>query len=366
MSRTVAVVFGGQSNENEISVITGTMAANVLKSGGDNVIVVYISQQGEFFTGEKLTEITAFKGGGFAECPHALFAQGGIYVLNKRGKPKKFVKVDAVLNCCHGGAGEGGGLSGLCDLLGLPLAGAGTFESSVFMNKYLTKLILQPLGIKTADFALVKSLDELNSLKNMPQFPVIVKPANLGSSIGVEKAETPEQLEYAVQNALVYDSAVIVETFFAEHREINCAAYFANGEIVTSECEEAIASGELLSFEDKYTGGGKSRYPADIPEDMSQLIKETVKKVYGGLNMRGIVRFDFLVSGGKVYLCEVNTVPGSLSYYLLSKGFKDFYRVLDGVLKQAATDFAQKQSKKLLKTGILENISANTCKLGAK
>lgn len=366
MSRTVAVVFGGKSNENEISVITGTMAANVLKSGGDEVIAVYISQSGEFFTGEDLTDITAFKGGGFTRCPQALFAQGGIYVLNKRKKPKKFIKVDAVLNCCHGGPGEGGGISGLCEMLSLPLAGAGTFESAAFMNKYFTKLVLKPLGVNTADYCLVESLEKLNCPDDIPELPVIVKPANLGSSIGVEVAKTSEQLLCAVQNALVYDSAAVVEKFLPDRREINCAAYFADGEIITSECEESIASGALLSFEDKYAGGGKSRYPADIPEDTSRQIKNTVKEVYGKLKMRGIVRFDFLISENKVYLCEVNTVPGSLSYYLLSSGFKDFYRVLNGVINQALSDFAEKNGKKLLRTGILENVSANTCKLGAK
>lgn len=366
MRKNIAVVFGGASNENEISVITGTMAANVLKSGGDNVFAVYVTQGGEFFTGERLTEISSFKDGGFKECTHALFAPQGMCVLNRRGKIKKYIKLDAMLNCCHGGAGEGGGLSGLCDMLSLPLAGAGLFGSAAFMDKYYTKLLFKALDIKFADFAVIKTAEEINCADNMPDFPVIVKPVNLGSSIGVEKAETAEQLESAVKSALVYDSAVLVEKYLSPRREINCAAYFAGGEIVTSECEEAIASGELLSFEDKYTGGGKSRYPADIPADMSELIKNTVKKVYAVLGMRGIVRFDFIIYEDEVYLSEVNTVPGSLSYYLLSSGFKDFYRVLNGVIVQAIEDFKIKSGKKLIKTGILENVSANACKTGIK
>jgi len=105
--RNIAVIFGGKSNENEISVITGTMAANVLKSGGDTVIPVYISREGTVYTGDNLADINIFKNRKWASCPRAVIAMGGIYSLNKRGKLKKFRKVDVALNCCHGGAGRG-------------------------------------------------------------------------------------------------------------------------------------------------------------------------------------------------------------------------------------------------------------------
>lgn len=366
MSKTILVIFGGVSNENEISVITGTMAANVLKSGGDTVLPVYISQKGGIYAGEMLADINNFKGENYLKAPRAVIADGGVYILNKRGKIKNFTKVDAALNCCHGGSGEGGAVSGLCALAQIPLASAGIFESSVFMDKYLTKLILSPLNIKTAPFAYITAAEQLDFPADMPDFPVIVKPVSLGSSIGVEKAETAEQLKSAVECALMYDSAVIVEKYLENRREINCAAYFSDGKVITGECEESLSGGDLLSFEDKYMGGGKSVLPADIPADMSDSIKNITKKVYSSLNMRGIVRFDFILCGNEVYLSEVNIVPGSLSYYILSKGFKDFYKVLSKVLKQAEEDFKAQSAKKLLKTGILENIPANACKLGRK
>lgn len=366
MSKTILVIFGGVSNENEISVITGTMAANVLKSGGDVVIPVYISQKGDIYAGESLADINNFKGYSYAAAPRAIIADGGVYILNKRGKIKKYIKADVALNCCHGGAGEGGAVGGLCLLAKIPLASAGIFESAVFMDKYLTKLILSPLNVKTAEYTYVTDLQQLNCPAYMPDFPVIVKPVSLGSSIGVEKAETAEQLKNAVECGLMYDSAVIVERYLENRREINCAAYFSDGEVITGECEEAFSGGDLLSFEDKYMGGGKSVLPADIPADISDLIKNTAKKVYSSLNMRGIVRFDFILCGNEVYLSEVNTVPGSLSYYILSRGFKDFYKVLSKVIKQAEEDFRLQSAKKILRTGILENIPANACKLGRK
>lgn len=366
MSKTIAVVFGGVSNENEISVITGTMAANVLKSGGFTVLPLYISQSGDMFCDEKLCDVTSFKGGDFSRFQRAFFAKGGIYALNKRGKPKKFHRVDVALNCCHGGAEEGGAVSGACKLNKIPLASAGIFESSVFMDKYLTKLILSSLNVKTAEFAYVKSIENLHTRGDMPQFPVIVKPVSLGSSIGVEKAENAEELENAVLSGLIYDSAVIVEEYLEARREINCAAYMSADGVRTSECEEAVSGGDILSFEDKYRGGGKSVLPADIPPDISRLIKDTTRGVYEKLNMRGIVRFDYILSKGQTYLSEINTVPGSLSYYLLSGGFKDFLPVLKDVISRAEKDFAAEAGKKLLRTGILENIAPNTCKTGAK
>ncbi len=366
MSKTILVIFGGASNENEISVITGTMAANVLKSGGDTVLPVYISQNGDIYADEQLAEVSNFKGKKYLSAPRAVIADGGAYILTKRGKIKRHIKADVALNCCHGGDGEGGAVSGLCAVAKIPLASAGIFESAVFMDKYLTKLILSPLGIKTAEYKYVTNAEQLNCPHNMPDFPVIVKPVSLGSSIGVQKAETREQLVEAVETALLYDSAVIVEKYLENRREINCAAYFADGAVITGECEEAFSNGDLLSFEDKYMGGGRSVLPADIPADISDLIKNITEKVYSTLNMRGIVRFDFILCGNDVYLSEVNTVPGSLSYYILSKGFKDFYKVLSAVIEQAQSDFNAKHAKKLLTTGILENIPANACKLGKK
>lgn len=365
MGRSIAVVFGGISNENEISVITGTMAANVLKSGGENVVPLYISQKGEMFTGAGLADIGNFKNGNYSVFPRAIVAKGGIYALNKRERPKKFVKIDVALNCCHGGFGEGGGVCGLFALNGIPLASAGMFESAAFMDKYYTKLVLGALGVNVAPYVYIRNASSFSEAEELG-YPLIVKPAKLGSSIGIEVAENSSELESAVQAAFFYDDGVIAEKFLEGRREINCAAYYSKGKVTTSECEEAIAGGDILSYDDKYSGGGKSVLPADIPEAISTEIKSTTENVYSKLNMRGIVRFDYIISGGKVYLSEINTVPGSLSYYLLSSGFKNFYPVLQAVIVQAFEDFKAASEKKILTTGILNNIPKGPNKLGRK
>ena len=355
MGKNIAVIFGGKSNEAEVSVITGTMASNVLKSGGNTVIPLYMSGQGELFTGDELLDITNYRDGTKVKFPRALIGKGGVYVLNKRGKIKKFLKVDVALNCCHGGWGEGGGVCGLFALNDIPLASAGMFESAVFMDKYFTKLILRSLGVKTVKYAYMRRPHEYLTAEKLG-YPLIVKPVKLGSSIGIELVENREELETAVASAFLYDDGVICEKYIEDRREINCSAYYADGKVITSECEEAVTSNDILSFDDKYTGGGKSVLPAHIPEPIAKKIKKITANVYSRLNMRGIVRFDFLLSGEEIYLSEVNTVPGSLSYYLLSSGFKQFYPVLQAVIAQAEVDYKCASQKTILKTGILNDI----------
>lgn len=355
MGKNIAVVFGGRSNENEISIITGTMAANVLKSGGDRVIPLYLTCDNEFFCGEGLADISVFKDGGYKKFNKAFVANGGVYVLNKRGRVKKFVKIDVALNCCHGGLGEGGGVCGLFALNSIPLASAGMFESAAFLDKYYTKLVLKSLGVKTCEYVYLRSPEEYSSAEKLG-YPLIVKPAKLGSSIGIECVENAEELKEAVEAAFLYDDGVLCEKYVEDRREINCAAYYSKGKVLTSECEEAVTAGEILSFDDKYAGGGKSVLPAHIPDAISNKIKKITADVYSKLNMRGIVRFDFLLSGTTVYLSEINTVPGSLSYYLLSGGFKEFYPVLQAVIAQAEEDFITAGKKTVLTTGILKSI----------
>lgn len=361
MTKNIIVVFGGVSNENEISVITGTMAANVLKNGGMGVIPVYISQSGDFYSGEELLEVKTFKQPNFKKCRKAVIADGGIYLINGRGKLKKHVKADCVLNCCHGGWGEGGGLSGICAAAELPLAGADIFSSSAFMDKYLTKIVLAGLGVRVAPYRYIKP--DCKDLCGLP-YPLIVKPSSLGSSIGIQKVSDGDELKCALDCAFIYDGAAIVEKYLYPRREINCAAYRAGDEVIVSECEEAVTSGDILSFEDKYQGGGRSVIPADIPREDADYIRQTTRTVYEKLNMRGIVRFDYIISD-EVYLSEVNTVPGSLGYYLFAKSFKDFFSVLEGIIVQAERDFARSH-KQLLTTGILKNIPENAAKMGHK
>ena len=364
MGRNIAVVFGGRSNENEISVITGTMALNVLKSGGDSVIPLYISCEGEIFTGENLSDINAFSKD-ISAFPRAQITKGGVYICNKRGKPKKFVPLYAAVNCCHGGLGEGGGVCGLFAVNGIPFASAGMFESAAFMDKYFTKLVLSALNVRVAEYKYIRGISEIDIAEKLG-YPLIIKPAKLGSSIGVVRADDRAQLEAGLESAFLLDDGVIIEGYFQDKREINCAACLTEGELLISECEEALPKSGVYSFEDKYTGEGASVLPADIPKRTAGEIKNIVREVYTRLNMRGIVRFDFILSGGQIYLSEINTVPGSLAYYLFADGFKKFYPVLSAVIARAVLDNDEQDKKRIIHTGILDNIPSNACKHNRK
>ena len=359
MSKNIAVFFGGVSGENEISIITGTMACNLLKRSGCAVLPVYITQGGDFLCGDNLADIKNLSGGKIPPSQNVCFAKGGIYVLSKRGKPKKFLPVYCAPNCCHGGWGEGGGISGLCLAMSIPLASAGVFESSALIDKYLTKILMKGLGVPTVEYLYLRDMGGATHVKD---FPVMVKPARLGSSIGVVKADNSAQLTDALQAAFALDTAVLVERYISDRREINCAAYFADGKIVTSPCEE-VFGGDILSYDDKYSGSGKRVFPAHIPQQQQEYIRSVTAKVYSALCMRGIVRFDFIIEGEKVYLSEINTVPGSLSHYLLSGNFKEFENILSSLISQAVEDDKNIGSKMLVNTGIINNFVSNACKI---
>lgn len=359
-SYDAAVIFGGISSENEVSVITGTMVCNVLKKGGKTVMPVYIDHGGNFYAGEGLADVTVFKNAGYKKFPACGFCNGGVVLFNKGGKPKGTAACAVVVNCCHGGAGEGGAVAGLCEILNIPFASANLFESAAFMDKYYTKLVLKSLGVNTAKYAYSRDIAGAIAGAEGLGYPVIVKPATLGSSIGIQKCGNKEELEEALKLAFELDGGVLIEEYFSPIKEINCAVYCRNGAPITSECEEVSSDGALLSYDDKYCGGGKRKFPAELEKAVADDIKNTTAKVYSALNMRGIVRFDYIICGGQSYLSEINTVPGSLSQYLLSDSYKSFYGVLCDCIEQAKSDFAAKKKRRIISTGILNNIKPNT------
>lgn len=346
-----------------MSVITGTMAVNVLKKRGKSVLPVYITRGGEMIAGDNLADITAYKNEKFDGAFGVCMCCGGFVAFDKKGRPKKKISVGCAINCCHGGVCEGGAVAGLCAVNNVPLASAGMFESAAFMDKYYTKLVLQSLGVKVAKYGYSRDITGAICVAEQLGYPVIVKPARLGSSIGIAKAEDKEQLKSVLQTAFALDSGVLIEEFLSPRREINCAAYFAGGEVRTSLCEEAFTDGDLLSYDDKYTGGDSRQFPADLTGEQAEFIRGVTAWVYQALGMRGIVRFDFILRGEEIFVSEINTVPGSLSQYLVSDGYDSFSEVLLELVEQAIADKEEESQKIVIKTGILNNVTANACKI---
>ena len=374
MRKNVAVIFGGISCENEISVITGTMAANLIDPEKYAVHPVYIAQNGEMYTGEQLRDTAFFRGGlSDKKCPRALLSGGKLYAVRGR-KLKEVCAIDCALNCCHGMNGEDGAVAGLLRLNRIPDASPDMAASAVFMDKGMTKLIAKALNIPAPAFFRISEAEykkrgamAVRCIEERLGYPVIVKPARLGSSIGVAVAEDRAKLAFAIEAGFAYDTVLIAEKYLSDRREINCAAYRAGDEIVVSACEEPKTDNKFLTFGDKYMGEGKQHagdFPAKISKESAERIRGYTKLLYRRMNLRGVVRADFLMSGGEVYFNEMNTVPGSLAWYLFDDKLANFRGLLTALIEQGIRDFHAQEGKKLLSNcGVLNGFRPSSGKL---
>jgi len=275
-----------------------------------------------------------------SECAF-LGGRNQLFIL-KGKKLKQSIEIGAGINCLHGKIGEDGSLLGFMQYLNIPLLSPGIFAESLSIDKDFTKLILNSLNIPTADFLrfkresfFEKSETVLKFIEKRLGFPVIVKPARLGSSIGIEKAENGEQLFKVMSLAFRYDDKVIVERYITGARDYNCAVYGVNGKIIRSRVEEIVRSDQIFTFEDKYLGektGGLKKQSVENTKLVKQ-IQDYSERVYRRCDFNGIVRFDFLVQGETVYLNEINAVPGSLAYYLFCDKTAEFSRLLTELLQ---------------------------------
>lgn len=361
--KNVAVFFGGTSPEREVSCITGVLTVNSIDKNKYNAIPVFIDGDGKWYSGEILRDLDFYKNKDYKKLIPITLLQGDnkLYSI-KKGKLKEFCVLSSVINCLHGEGGEDGSLYGIIKNCDIAFASPNLFASAVSMDKIHTKKVLKGIGVNTLPYFIVEtdtSLDQDFGLN----FPLIVKPALGGSSIGVNKAENKEQLVRAVNYALKFGSRAIIEPLLTDFIEINCAVYTGkNGKIILSECERPLARDKVLSFSDKYENGGRV-FPADIPKSLSNKIKEISEKVYRELDFLGTIRIDYLVENGKVYLNEINAVPGSLSYYLFNESLSAFTDILTEQIEYS--EYLYSREKTVVKnysSGILSGYGAKGAK----
>ena len=372
--RKVAVFFGGKSCENEISVLTGIFVMNVLRCERYQLFPIYLHTNGLAYTSPKMTNVEIFREQKYTQFQRMVIDGGTVYALNEgKRRLKPLFTPDVAINCCHGGWGEGGGVSALCQWNNLPLASPDLAPSAVFMDKCMTKTVLRGLDIPTVDYIRVNEEDYqkrgtflLKRIASRLKYPVIVKPAHLGSSIGISLARNEEEVKQAIDTAFSLDHRILIEKYLQSKKDINCAAYSLNGEIFVSEPETAFGAG-VYSFEEKYikrtadgvVGKGENftnnrgRYL--LSGDLREKIRAYTKTIYKRMNLTGVVRMDYLVSEGKIYLCEVNTVPGSLAYYLFCERMTDV-RTFFGDLMEDALKKHRDGEKKIVTTGILNGV----------
>lgn len=369
--KMVAVFFGGKSTEREISILTGLFVLNILDKREYTPVPVYIHADGESYSSREVLSLDHFKRFNGESFDKVILLKNRLYKTSKKGKKqtvlKEYAKIDVAINCCHGGLGEGGGLSALIEWNELPFASPRATASGAFLDKAFTKIVLKGLNIPYLDYMRVEEKDFARRgkflIKNVGTrlgYPVVVKPAKQGSSIGITLASTEEELEQALILAFELDDKAIIEKYLDGKADVNCAVYTRHGEIVVSEPEIASSENGLYSFADKYLKDGrqlrgKRGKGGGLGGTLTQKIKSYTKTVYKKCDLFGVVRVDYLVKDDEVYLSEVNTVPGSLAYYLFCERLTDAKEFLSDLIEEAVCK-ANESEKTLIETGILENV----------
>ena len=343
--KSIAVFFGGQTVEHDISVITGVLTLNTIDKEKFNPIPVYIDNDGTWYSGEQLFDLDSYANINYKRLRKVSLIAGDnvLYSLSK-SKLKAISPIAVAINCMHGERGEDGALAGLLKMCKIPLASPEIMPSSISIDKSFTKTALKGIGVKTVPCIELSSSAELEKIHAKIQYPVIVKPNTSGSSVGISKANDNNQLFTAVSLARRYSQKVIIEKYMQGAIEINCGAYKGiDGEIVVSECERPFTKSDILTFSDKYENGSRE-FPAKIEVSISKRIKEITKKVYEKLSFNGIIRIDYFVLGQDVYLNEINSVPGSLAYYLFCPTLKEFSKILTDIITSSEREFASCES----------------------
>lgn len=361
MKTRVAVLYGGKSVEHEVSVISGIQALMNIDTEKYETIPVYITKQNEFYVGDDIGKIEAYKDikGLLERSQKVVWVNEGDKVVlspypKKRFGGMKDIEVDVAFPVVHGTNEEDGTLMGFLKTLGVPFVGCDVTASAIGMDKYISKCVLKDVDIPVLDCVCFHEDDYadmeklLDTAEAKVGYPSIVKPVNSGSSVGISMARTREELTKSIDDAFTYASIVLVEHGIEKLKEINCSVLGDDSGARASVLEEPFHTKDILSYQDKYeSGGGKTgskgmasvqrKIPADLPEETTKQIQEYAVRAFKAFGCNGVARIDFMIDEetGKLYFNEINTIPGSLSFYLWEPtglGYKD---LLDQLIQMA-------------------------------
>ncbi len=355
-TKNVMVVYGGVSPEHEVAVITALQVMNALAASGHSVMPVYISKDGNWFLGkddylkpDTYKDLVKIERQG----KRVIFSPDRNFGLLSKGFLGFFpseVQPEVIFPVIHGKNGEDGTLQGLFELANIPYVGCGVTASGVKIDKFVAKKVAESLGIKVIKDVLVTKGEapDLIGIK----LPVFVKPIGLGSSIGLSKVDKKADLADALEVAFCYDNRVMIEEAIDDPQEVNIAI-IGNDPYELSVTEQPVASGDVLSFDDKYVGeAGKGRgmasakryVPAKVDQKIIKEVEENALKFFRCIGGKGIARVDFLVDKkGVVYFNEINTMPGSLAFYLWEKTNLPFPKLVSRLVDLAISDWEAKQ-----------------------
>lgn len=359
MKIRVGVFFGGKSVEHEVSVISAIQACNSIDKNKYEVIPVYITKNNEMYVGEKIGKISSYTNipALLKESRRVILVKDGNDVTLQYYPAKKFGSslhsvIDVAFPIVHGTNVEDGVFQGYLQTVGVPYVGCDVISSAVGMDKYVMKTVFKDNGIPVLDCEIIHVSDFAadskavkDRLVNNIGFPMIVKPINLGSSVGITLAHNDEELDDALDTAFTYANKLLCEKAIINLKEINCSVCGDYSSAHASECEEPVSTDDILSFEDKYIGGGKSsgmatlkrKVPADITPERREEIRELAVKAFKCLGANGVSRIDFMIDmdTDKVYLNEINTIPGSLAFYLWEPVGVKYPQLLDEMISLA-------------------------------
>ncbi|MCL2696811.1 MAG: D-alanine--D-alanine ligase [Oscillospiraceae bacterium] len=388
MKIKLAVFFGGKSVEHEVSVITALQAIHSLDVKKYDIIPVYIDKNNCMYTGiitgriESYADIATLKRQSIRVIP---VRDGNKTVLVKypAGFAKKIIsEIDVAFPLGHGTYVEDGALQGLLEFLGIPYVGCDVLSASVGMNKFTQKILLRHEGIPVLDCVKITASEffadadtTLKTIQSKIGFPAVIKPVNLGSSVGIKIADDIKSCEEALEFGFLFSGEIIAERAVQNLREINVSVLGDKDSAEASECEEPIARDEILSYDDKYKSnskGGKStgmaslsrKIPADIPGELREKIRMLAVKSFRALGCSGIARIDFLYDdkNNELFYNEINTVPGSLAFYLWEPAGVKYPELLDRLITLA---LKRERENKAVNFSFETNILSDA-KLGAK
>lgn len=362
MKIKIGVIFGGRSVEHEISIITGNQAITNINTEKYEIVPIYISKEGLMYTGEKLLKLESFRNldSLLKELTQITIVNDGKNINIVRYPTKKFGNniintIDVAFPTMHGTNGEDGTVAGYLEMLQVPYIGCDMLSASIGMDKIMMRRVLKEAQIPSLDYVAFYSTEYIKEeekiikeIEEKLRYPLIVKAGNLGSSVGIKKAKTNSELKEAIEYSMQFSDRVMVENAIVNLKEVNCSVIGDTSNATASECEEPLGSDEILSYQDKYVSGGKTKagevaggskgmatlqrkLPAEISDEMKNAIQELAVKTFKVLGCSGVSRIDFLVDNdtNDIYVNEINTIPGALSYYLWEATGKTFEKEID-------------------------------------
>ena len=396
------VFFGGPSVEHEVSVITAMQAIQAMDPQRYEVIPVYTTKNGELYTGAHLAQLESYR-----NIPEAL-KQAQKVVLQKEGKDvvlmlakqKRFgssivTALDVALPIYHGTGGEDGVMQAHFERLGLPYTGPDVTSSAIGMDKWASKAMFKLHGVPCVEGVKVTQSQYFTDPEATAQtiekavgYPAIIKPYNLGSSVGIHKCRDRASLLEGLEDAFLYSQAVLAERAVQNLREINCAVLGDSEEARASVCEEPLNATDILTYADKYQSGGKTGktgaksgggskgmqslarvVPADLSPEMTEKVQQLAIDAFRAIGACGCSRIDFLLDNqtGELFANEINTIPGSLAFYLWEKSGLTFTQLMDEMIRLALK--RQRQQSLLhrsFETNLLQHAQIGGAKAGKK